>query len=207
MSEHRRILCAVVASAGFLTASCTPTVTPTTASAPPSSVLATPSAPTASSTPTPTPTSTLDANQQKAVAAVDGFTKTSSRLGQAPSEFTRAQMVAALQKYSGGNVPDASANSFMRLRDKGWRYKGDVSIKSLNASKVSDNRNARRLEVVVTVCRDQSKVQVVDKSGGVVTEEQSKIPAFLLRQYTVLKPDGASAWKVHGLDVAKGECR
>jgi len=203
MSECRWMPCAIVVLAGCLMASCTPTVTPTTVSATASSVSVTPSAPT---TPSPTPSFTLSADQQKAVAAVDGLTKTSSRLGQAPSEFTRAQMIAALRKYSGGDVPDASANSFMRLRENGWRYQGDVSIKSIMASKVSDNRNKQRLEVVVTSCQDQSQVRVMDKAGDVVKEEQERIPAFLLRQYTVLKPDDASAWKVYGFETVKGEC-
>ena len=196
----------VLVTAGVV-AGCTPLPQPTGSTTAPSVTPTESAAPSASTSPFPTPSPTLNANQQAAVAAVDGLSDTTARLGGTPSQFTRAQMVTALKRYAGGKVPDASANSFMRLREKGWRYEGHVSITSMMASKVSDNRTALRSEVIVTTCRDQSQLRVVDKSGAVVAKEQANIPAFLLRQYTVFKPDGAKSWKVYGFDIAKGECR
>lgn len=189
-----------------LIAGCTPsgatTVTPTPGnSGRPPSISTPPVSPPASQSGSPTPSSTLSANQQAAAEAVRGLVDTSVRLGSQPSQYTNPEMVKELQRYGTGDVPDAIANSYSRLRKNGWRYEGGIEIETLKVARPSLNGT----RVIVTACQNQSDLRIVNKAGEVVRDEQKNITAFLLRQYTVRKTDDA-AWKVSGFETVKGAC-
>lgn len=197
----------VAALLAGLVAGCTPsgatTVTPTPGtSGPPPSTSTTPGSPPASSQPgSPTPNSTLSANQRAATDAVHGLVDTSMKLGSRPSQYTDPEMVKELQRYGTGDVPDAIANSYSRLRKNGWRYEGGIAIETVKVAKPSLNGT----RVIVTACQNQSDLRIVNMAGEIVTDEQKNITAFLLRQYTVHKTNDA-AWKVSGFETVKGEC-
>lgn len=190
-----------------LIAGCTPsgatTVTPTPGNSgrPPSISTPPVSPPASSQSGSPTPSSTLSANQQAAAEAVRGLVDTSVRLGSQPSQYTNPEMVKELQRYGTGDVPDAIANSYSRLRKNGWRYEGGIEIETLKVARPSLNGT----RVIVTACQNQSDLRIVNKAGEVVRDEQKNITAFLLRQYTVRKTDDA-AWKVSGFETVKGAC-
>lgn len=187
-------------------AGCTPsgatTVDPTSStSGLPTSTSTPPVSPPVSSQPgSPTPSSTLNANQQAASDAVRGLVETSMKLGSQPSQYKHSEMVKELQRYGTGEVPDAVANSYSRLRKNGWRYQGGIKIETMKVAKPSLNGT----RVIVTACQNQSDLRIVNKAGEVVTDEQKQITAFLLRQYTVRKT--GAAWKVSGFETVKGEC-
>lgn len=192
-----------------LVAGCAPTGAPTTTPTPgtgspsPSST-ASPSPSSTqrpSATTTPTPSSTLGAGQEAAVKAVQGLTDTSMKLGSEPSQYTHSEMVKKLQRYGTGDVPESIANSYSRLRKNEWRYEGNVQVEAVKVAKPSLDGT----RVIVTACQNQSDLRIVNKSGETVTDEQKRIPAFLLRQYTVRKT-GDATWKVAGFATVKGEC-
>lgn len=115
-------------------------------------------------------------------------------------------MTKLFKQYAGGDMISDNVNYFMSMRKNGWRYEGRIAAVSINATKVADNHNERGLEVHVTVCQDQTAVKIVDADGAVVADQQSKIPAFNLRQYSVRKPAKSDTWLVFGQQTIQGEC-
>lgn len=207
----RRSVAAVLVIGLSALAGCAPSTDPTsTPTAPtPVSPTTTPTQspiPTPTETPTPTPTPTWDAGQAAAIAAVQGFSEISDQIGDDPSAFSKAEMTKLFKQYVGGDMIESNVNSFMNKKKNGWRYEGRMVPVSISATKVVDNHNERGLEVHVTVCQDQTAIKIVDMSGAVVAEEQAKIPAFLLRQYSVRQPAKSDTWLVFGMQTIPGEC-
>lgn len=202
----RSFLVAVVV-AGLGAVGCTTPQAPTTASTPtatssPSS--ASPSASTKTSTaPTPSPSQTLDANQAAAVAAVKGSWAANAKIGADPSAFTRAQMTAELGRYLGGDVVEGQVGYLAGLKAKGYRLLGETTAVWVKASDVADNHSSRGLEVHVTVCQDQTALQLVDKGAEPLADQPAD---FNLRQYSVRKPAKESRWRIYGVMSASGEC-
>lgn len=193
----------VTASLALGAAGCTPseTTAPAPSSLTSSSVTGSPTASVAP-TQTPTPTQALDANQTAAVEAVRGYTAASARIAADPAALTKAEMTSLLKRYGGGDMADPSW--FVGMAKKGFRQKGEVRPVSTTATESVDNHSGRGLEVHVTVCQDQTALQVVNKAGDVVAAEQ---PApFNLRQYSVRKPPTETRWRVYGVMTVEGEC-
>lgn len=204
MGVHRRISCAALVLCVCLASGCSPTPSPSswpTASGS-GSETTNPSAP----TPSPSPSSTLSANQVAAVAALNGYTRVSNEIGADPSRFSAAEMTKTLSKYVGGDMVEASTSDFMRLKGQRYRVLGLIRLKSTEVGRDHDTGDSRGIEVVVTACQDQTEVRVVDKSGNVVEAEQRSIPDFLLRQYSILKPEGTTQWRIYGMETVKGAC-
>ena len=195
----------VVAGLGLGLAGCTSTSATTS----PSSSSLSPTNSSGMSTPpksvTPTPTSTWNASQSDAVAAVEGYYVVSAELGADPSAFTKAQMAAKLKHYLGGDMIAANVGYFQKLQRRGLREMGASKTVSTTASEVINNHNSRGLEVHVTVCADQTGITVVDKAGEKASDEYQP-PAFNLRQFSVRKPQGAVDWLVFGMETVHGEC-
>ena len=195
----------VVAGLGLGLAGCTST----SATTPPSSSSLSPTTTSGTSTPpksaTPTPTPTWNARQSDAIAAVQGYYLVSAELGADPSAFTKAQMVAKLKRYVGGDMIAANVGYFQKLQGRGLREMGASKTVSTTASDVINNHDSRGLEVHVTVCSDQTGISVVDKAG-VKAGDDYQPPAFNLRQFAVRKPEGAVDWLVFGMETVQGEC-
>ncbi|MCE1173068.1 MAG: hypothetical protein LWW77_00470 [Propionibacteriales bacterium] len=203
-----RLLLGVVLTASLAlgAAGCTPgqTTAPTPSSPPSSSVTGSPTASaTATPTQTPTATQTLDAGQTAAVEAVKGGWAADAKIGADPSAFTKAEMAKEFGRYLGGDVLTSQVGYFTGLKSKGYRRLGDTTAVWIRASDVTDNHSSRGLEVHVTVCQDQTSLEVVDKAGAKVPEQY---PAFNLRQYSVRKPAKETRWRVYGAVGASGEC-
>lgn len=176
----------------------------------PTGVAGTPTgvSPTASATtaPVPTPTATWSASQQAAVDALGRFRSTEDALAMAPSEYSRAQMLKKLAQVSGGAVPTTLVGELLYMKKKGYRRAAATGTAWVKASRAVDTRGERGLQVYVTVCQDQRAARVVDQAGVEVPEYQKVVPPYLLRQYSVRKPAGASVWRVYGAEVLKGAC-
>lgn len=190
--------------AAFLIAGCSSTdagsPSPNTPSAPPPA--STVSAPTS----TPSPTETWSADQAAAIDVVNSYRAVSEKIGEDPAAFTEASMTSRLKKTAGEEVVRANVASFLSLKERGLRYQGSTVPMTTSASKASDVGYG--VEVIVTRCIDQRALQVIDKSGREVGEEELgyKVPDFNLRQYTVQKRTGTSAFLVYGIAPAKGDC-
>lgn len=174
----------------------------------PGSLSASASATAASPTPppTPTPSQTWSVDQQAAVAALGRFNDVEDAIAMSPGDYSKAQMLTELARVSGGEVPNALVGGLLNMKTKGYRRAAPTGTAWLKASKVVDNHNERGLQVFVTVCRDQRAARVVDKAGVEVPEYQKEVPPYLLRQYSVRKPKGATVWRVYGLEVVPGVC-
>lgn len=203
-----RLLLGLVATASMAVgaAGCTPVQTTAPPSTSPSSTSASGS-PSASSTPTatttPTPTQTLDASQTAAVDAVKGSWVANAKIGADPSAFTKAQMKTALGRYLGGDVLSGQVGYLAGLKEKGRRLLGETTAVWIKVSDATDNHSSRGLEVHVTVCQDQSTLELVDEDGQPVADQPAD---FNLRQYSVRKPAKETRWRVYGVMAATGEC-
>lgn len=203
-----RLLLGVVVTASLAigAAGCTPSpaTTPSPTSSSSSRMTGSPSTPaTPTTTSSPTPSQTLDANQAAAVAAVTGGWAVNAKIGADPAAFTKAQMKAELGRYLGGDVVDGQVGYLSGLKSKGYRLLGETTAVWVKASDVTDNHSARGLEVHVTICQDQSTLQLVDQSGQPVADQPAD---FNLRQYSVRKPSKETRWRVYGVMAASGEC-
>jgi len=198
LSATRLSISAVTLALGLGIAGCTPT---SNGSTPPATQAPSSSSP---SSPAPSPTPSWSKGQAAAIAAVDGYSDVSLRIGTDPSKFTEAQMTAEFKKYLGPDMLKANVATFMRMRKKGWHYEGGVTVRSLAATKVVDNYNARGLEVHVTACRDQTQRRIVDKAGNLADTQQP--PKFNLRQFSVRRPAGSTVWRVYGITTVEGKC-
>ncbi|PKQ24904.1 MAG: hypothetical protein CVT65_00870 [Actinobacteria bacterium HGW-Actinobacteria-5] len=202
-----RLLLGVVVTASLAigTAGCTTPQAPTTAPTPTATSSPTSASQSASPTvsTTPTPSQTLDANQAAAVSAVRGFWAADAKVGADPAAFTKAQMNAEFGRYLGGDALTSQVGYFTKLKGKGHRRLGEIAAVWIKASDVADNHSARGLEVHVTVCQDQTTLQLVDKAGQPVANQPTD---FNLRQYSVRKPAKETRWRVYGAVAASGEC-
>ena len=203
----RRVGAVVGAAALAVLAGCTPSATPTLTP----STVATPSgSPTQSSTsvptvsPTPSSTATWSVEQAAAIQAVDDYSAAFDRIGADPASFTKDEMTAVLEEFSGENALTSTVEFLMSLKENEYRREGAVVVRWVLASDVVDD--GRGDEVHVTTCRDQSAVRIIDRDGEVVTGEEFGIPEYNLRQLSVRKPPGEKAFRVFGFQTIPGAC-
>lgn len=188
--------------AGLVLAGCTASPGPTPSPSPPVAT-ATPTTPTPS-TPSPTPTPTWDAKQTAAVKAVRAYFAASTKIGANPAKYTQTQMVVLLRDSIGGDMIKSNVDSYLYLKKRGYREVGKITMASVEVDKVADY--GRGDKMTVTVCQDQTALQVVDRQGKVVASEQKNTPAYLLREYTVRKPPGEGRFRVFGMRTGSGTC-
>lgn len=172
------------------------TSTPTTVTAPPTV------------TPSPTPTPTWNARQAAAIQAVDDFDAASAKVAADPSAFTRSEMTKLFEQSVGGDVLQRNVESFMSMRDKGYREVGTRTAVFTQATReVNDGQG---VEVHVTRCWDQRELTVVNADGATVGQakgdEGYAYPDYNLRQYTVLRTAGESTFRVFGVQTINGSC-
>lgn len=195
----RASLVAVASAVALVLSACTPAASPapsgTSGSASPTGVSA-----------SPTPTETWSAEQSEALRAVDAYSAAGLRIGTNPADFTEKQMKATMAKVAGPEVVKANVGSYMNLRKRGFRYDGAVAVLWTDATRASSN--ALGTYIVVTRCIDQRGLRAVDRNGDVVPESVlgNKIPEFNLREYQVLKPEGAAVFRVFGISGPPGKC-
>ena len=205
-SRLRRALAMVVVLAAA--AGCTPVgaTTPTASPTPPTSPPRATSTPSVVPTQTPsvTPSATWSVEQAAAVDAVTKFSAADDEIGANPSSFTKKEMTALMEQYSGGGALDSTERWHLRLREKGYRMVGSMRILSTVATEPVDED--RGVAVKVIRCQDQRDGQVVDKQGVPVSDEEYQIPEYNLRQYAVRKPPGEDAFRVFGFETIDGKC-
>lgn len=203
--RHRGAVVGAVALA--VLAGCTPapapSQTPSTSVGPPSSP-AQPSTPAPTATPTPSPTATWSMEQAAAIKAVDDYSAAFDRIGADPASFTKDEMAAALEGFSGENALTSTVDFLISLKENEYRREGSVVVVWVLASDVVDD--GRGDEVHVTTCRDQSAVRIVNQDGDLVTSEEFAIPEYNLRQLSVRKPPGEEAFRVFGFQTIPGAC-
>lgn len=112
-------------------------------------------------------------------------------------------MTAELGRYLGGDVVEGQVGYLAGLKAKGYRLLGETTAVWVKASDVADNHSSRGLEVHVTVCQDQTALQLVDKGAEPLADQPAD---FNLRQYSVRKPAKESRWRIYGVMSASGEC-
>lgn len=207
MDWRGRRVGAVVSAAVLAVAGCTPSATPTQTSPTPVGPSGSPmqsatSVPTA--TPTPSPTATWSVEQAAAIRAVDDYSAAFDRIGADPASFTKDEMTAVLEEFSGENALTSTVDFLMSLKENEYRREGAVVVRWVLASDVVDD--GRGDEVHVTTCRDQSAVRIVDRDGEVVAGEEFVIPEYNLRQLSVRKPPGEKVFRVFGFQTIPGSC-
>lgn len=207
MDWRGRRVGAVVSAAVLAVAGCTPSATPTQTSPTPVGPSGSPmqsatSVPTA--TPTPSPTATWSVEQAAAIRAVDDYSAAFDRIGADPASFTKDEMTAVLEEFSGENALTSTVDFLMSLKENEYRREGAVVVRWVLASDVVDD--GRGDEVHVTTCRDQSAVRIVDRDGEVVAGEEFVIPEYNLRQLSVRKPPGEKVFRVFGFQTIPGAC-
>lgn len=188
-----------LALAAFGLAACT-IATPTT----------TPSAGTASATtsqtppatPTPTASPTLDADQAGAVKVVERYSEVMAKIRANPAKYGQYKMIELLKPLAYDDMIQANLNGMRTWRNSGWRAKGEVvtvSTSADEANRVADGST----RVVVTVCRDQRGLEVLDKSGKPVKAKAAQFPEFLQNTYDMRKPTSGSfrLWELAGKAV------
>lgn len=203
----RRVGAVVSAAVLAVLAGCTPSATPTQTSPTPVGPSGSPmqsatSVPTA--TPTPSPTATWSVEQAAAIRAVDDYSAAFDRIGADPASFTKDEMTAVLEEFSGENALTSTVDFLMSLKENEYRREGAVVVRWVLASDVVDD--GRGDEVHVTTCRDQSAVRIVDRDGEVVAGEEFVIPEYNLRQLSVRKPPGEKVFRVFGFQTIPGAC-
>lgn len=181
----------------------TPSQSPSTLVTPSSSPVQ-PSIPVPTSTPAPSPTETWGPEQAAAIEAVSKFVEVGGRIGADPSAFTEQQMTTMLEEFGGGAALDATVTWYLRLKEHGYRFPGEMVVLSTLATRPVDD--GRGTEVHVTRCQDQRQGQVVDKDDNPVDDDYFEIPDYNLRQYSVRKPPGEQAFRVFGFETINGVC-
>lgn len=185
-------------------AGCTSTVAP--AQTP------TPSGPSASAPPTvtatPTPIPTWNEKQSAAIKSVDDFDATSAKIAADPAAFTRAEMTKLFEQSVGGDVLQRNVDSFMSMREKGYREVGSrIAVFTQATREVKDGKGT---EIHVTRCWDQRELSVITADGATVGtakgDEGYAYPDYNLRQYTVLQPEGENTFRVFGVQTINGAC-
>jgi hypothetical protein len=137
---------------------------------------------------------------------VEDFTAATAKIAADPSAFSDRQMSEVLGPSSGGGALEATVGSFSTMREKGYRVLGALVMVSVIPTEAVDNHNERGVEVSVSVCQDQTSLQAVDSDGNPVTEERYQYPEFLLRQYSVRRPQDESTFRVYGFETINGKC-
>ena len=187
-------------------AGCTPSAanSPPTAS-PTSSASPTTAAPTVSATPTvtATPTPTLDADQIDALEVARSYSAAMTKIRSEPI-YSEQKMISLLKPLAYDDMIQANLNFMADWRAKGWRDNGTITTVTEQASKPATSDGTTR--VTVTLCKDQSEVDVVDKNGKPVTAEAAQFPDFLESRYDLRRGDGGKTFKVYeigGEEVAR----
>ena len=171
-----------------------------------------PSPPASSSTSTPTtsasPTSPSDTATADATAAMRDYFSVVDQVGQDPvSDLKRLKTVATSTQLS------AVQTLLRRQHDQGQRQVGTTAINKLTVQSVnldnSDPSAGKVPTVVIDVCWDVSKVDVLDKSGkSIVTPNR---PDTGWTRYTVANykyaADPTGGWRVAtGQDLKQTPC-
>lgn len=139
---------------------------------------------TVSATPTitATPTPTFDADQAAAVDVVERYSEAMAKIRADPRKYDQYKMIEVLKPLAFDDMIQANLNGVRPWRDKGWHAEGSVVTVSASASKPSEISGGSR-QVVVTVCRDQRGLEVVDKKGNRVSAKAAEFPDFLQNTY------------------------
>ena len=193
-----------VAFAALGLAACTtapPTTSPATSSAPTSTVTsATSGTPTVTATPTPT----LDADQTAALDVVQRYSDAMAKVRANPAQYDQYKMIALLKPLAFDDMIQANLNGMRTWRNSGWHAKGSVVTVSADAS-AADEIADGTTRVMVTVCRDQRGLEVLDKKGKTVTAKAAQFPDFLKNTYDMRKSDSKTfrLWELAG-EAAEG---
>lgn len=185
-------------------AACT-TATPTTTPAG-GTASATTTSQTAPVTPTvvPTPSPTLDADQAAALDVVERYSDTMAKVRANPSAYGQYKMIELLKPFAYDDMIQANLNGMRTWRNNSWHSEGDIVTVSTSASEATEISNGST-RVVVTVCRDQRGLEVVDKNGKQVTAKAAQFPDFLQNTYDMRKPTSGAfkLWELAGKAVER----
>lgn len=131
---------------------------------PSTSISATPASPSSPSSISPSPTSTLSTDQQAALDALTNSDAVYAKIGQDPAAFTEKQIRADLKKVAIEPLLTNMVDSMLALKDKGYRKRGAAKVLSVKVGKIEKTSSGKR--VVITRCKDQRDLAVVDKAGA-----------------------------------------
>lgn len=180
----------------------TPIATPSTGTAPTSPAIpTTPASPTATptATATPTPSPTLDADQAAALDVVERYSAVMAKVRANPAKYDQYKMIELLKPLAFDDMIQANLNGIQPWRDEGWHAEGSVLPITSSASTPTEIANGTR-RVIVTVCRDQRGLSVLDKKGKKVTAGAAQFPEFLKNTYDMRKPSSGTfrLWELAG---------
>ena len=152
-----------------------PTVTPT-----PSTTEPTVSTPTPTPSETTTPTPTMSAEQEAALSQTRSLLTAADKLATRPAkEFSQRVITETLQPFMTGEMLTFYLNGFRDLADRGVHERGSaVEVWSEAAAPTKPEEGV--VSVLVTVCRDQRGVEVVDAKGNV---QKDDYPDFLATSF------------------------
>lgn len=188
-----------VALAAFGLAACTtapPAASPGASSTPTTTVTQTTAAPTTS---TPTPSATLDADQTAALDVVQRYSDVMAKVRADPAKYDQYKMIDLLKPLAFDDMIQANLNGMRTWRNNGWHAEGSIVTVSTNAGAVTTIATGST-RVVVTVCRDQRGLKVLDRKGKKVTAKAAQFPDFLKNTYDMRKPDSKTfrLWELAG---------
>jgi hypothetical protein len=137
---------------------------------------------------------------------VDAYWAAAAKIERDPAAFSEPEMSATLRKVAGDEVVAANVGTYLDLKKRGFRFEG--SRKALTTEVSEPATKSYGMEINVTRCVDQRGIRVVDKTGTEVSASVLgyEIPAFNLRQYTVVKTKNDKTLRVYGLGYAEGAC-
>jgi hypothetical protein len=183
-------------------AACTTETPTTTPSAGTASATATSQTTPATPTATPTPSPTLDADQADAVKVVERYSEVMAKIRANPAKYGQYKMIELLKPLAYDDMIQANLNGMRTWRNNGWHANGEVvtvSTSAVEANRIADGST----RVVVTVCRDQRGLEVLDKTGKQVKAKAAQFPDFLQNTYDMRKPTSGSfrLWELAGKAV------
>lgn len=180
-------------------AACT-TATPTTQP----SATATSVAQTASATPTgaPSPSPTMDADQAAAIEVVEQYSEVMVKIRANPAKYDQYKMIELLKPLAYDDMIQANLNGIRTWRNNGWRDEGTVHTISTSAGEATEIAGGST-RVVITMCKDQREVEVVDAKGKKVTAKAAQFPDFLQNTYEMRKQASGTfkLWELAGKAV------
>jgi hypothetical protein len=184
--------------AALLLAACT-TTPPVPSPGASSSPTATASTATVSPVTTPTPTPTLDPDQTAALDVAQRYSDAMAKVRANPAKYDQYKMIDLLKPLAFDDMIQANLNGIRIWRNNGWHSEGSVVTVSTDASMASTIANGST-QVVITVCRDQRGLEVLDKKGKKVTNKAAQFPDFLKNTYDMRKPDSKTfrLWELAG---------
>ena len=119
-----------------------------------------------------------------------------------PAKYDQYKMIELLKPLAYDDMIQANLNGIRTWRNNGWRDEGTVHTISTSAGEATEIAGGST-RVVITMCKDQREVEVVDAKGKKVTAKAAQFPDFLQNTYEMRKQASGTfkLWELAGKAV------